>query len=307
MKKICIALIILGVLIAGWFFIQQSTQQQRSQSSVPSSLWNSFSWDTASAITIGTASLQKKDDSWRVEKDATWYPVRHNSIDQIESFFTDLRIKQRIAETAQKHTELEISDALGINVRIADSQNNTLSEFIIGKSGLDYASCYLRLKNKNSVYLVSPNCRFTFDQIDWRDLRIAPDIEASDIEKITITQNTRSRELSKQEDKLEWKENDTDLDAEKIRDILVSIIETDATDIIPSNNPSITPAFDSPFAQMILNKKDTTPIIITISAKVSDKEEYYVQGTNKEFTYTVPASRMEQQWLTPQEKLQKLP
>ncbi len=305
MKKIIISFIILALLIAGWFFVRQSTYQQKAASSLPSSLWNSFTWDSVTSLTIGTTTFKKENNSWQVQKESIWYPVQKNMTDQIASFFDDIKIQQRVAQTSQKHAELEVIEGIGTGVRIANDSNSPLAEFIIGKSGIDYASCYLRLKNQDTVYLVSPNCTFTFDHTDWRDLRIAPNVNASDIEKITITQNNISRDLAKQEGELEWKENNTDLDAEKMRELLVSIIETDATDMIPSNKPSITPGFDSPFAQILLNEKDTAPIIITIGSKISDKEERYVQGINKEFIYTVPVSRIDDQWLKSKDALKK--
>ena len=304
MKKIIIGLIILALLVAGWLFVRQSTYQQKTTSSLSSSLWNSFTWDNVTSLTIGTTTFKKENDLWQVQKNGAWYPAQKNVLDQIASFFVDITIQQRVAQTSQKHTELEVTDGIGIGVRIAND-NNPFAEFIVGKSGFDYSSCYLRLKNQDTVYLVSPNCRFTFDHTEWRDLRIAPNVNASDIEKITITQNNISRNLAKQEEKLEWKENDTDLDAEKMRDLLVAIIETDATDMIPSNTPSITPEFASPFAKIMLEGKDQSSIIITIGSKVSDKEERYVQGTNKEFIYTVPTSRVDEQWLKSKDALKK--
>ncbi|MBT7339397.1 MAG: DUF4340 domain-containing protein [Candidatus Jacksonbacteria bacterium] len=302
-RNLVVGVVILAVLAGFWFALGQTTQEKKSSNAVPDSLWQSFSWQDIQELTIRRVLFKKIDNTWKVEKDNNFFPITSGAIDQIENFFADSQLKGKVAQTTVKHTQLEVTAIQGIHVTASTSSKKVV-DVIVGKSGIDFSSCYIRKSDEDTVYLATPNCKFTFDKNEWRNLSIMPAVNNLQIEKISIEQDGAFRELLKQGETIEWKEGDIDLDAEKVKNLMSAITGTQAANILLSSEETAD-AFTTPKATIQLDIKDHDSITIIVGTEASGSEYYIQNPTKNEYVYTVSKTRVNDQWLIPIDELKK--
>ena len=301
-RKLIIGVVVLIALAGAWYAVQQTTQEKKSSSAVPSALWQSFSWSDIQEMTVKDVRFQKIDNAWKVEKDEEFFPIVAGAINQIEAYFLDAQLKGKVSQNSSKHEELQVSESSGIAVT-ASTSNKKVVDIIIG-GGFDSLSSYVRQSDEDTVYLVSPNGRHPFNKIEWRDLTLMPPVNNLQIEKISIEQSGTFRELIKQGETIEWKEGETDLDPEKVKTLMSALTDTQAADILlPSDDTK--DAFNTPKATIQLDIKDQNSTTLVVGTEASGSEYYLQNPDRSDYIFTVSKSRIDDQWLRSLENLKK--
>ena len=301
-RKLIIGVVVLIALAGAWYAVQQTTQEKKSSSAVPSALWQSFSWSDIQEMTVKDVRFQKIDNAWKVEKDEEFFPIVAGAINQIEAYFLDAQLKGKVSQNSSKHEELRVSESSGIAVT-ASTSNKKVVDIIIG-GGFDSLSSYVRQSDEDTVYLVSPNGRHPFNKIEWRDLTLMPPVNNLQIEKISIEQSGTFRELIKQGETIEWKEGETDLDPEKVKTLMSALTDTQAADILlPSDDTK--DAFNTPKATIQLDIKDQNSTTLVVGTEASGSEYYLQNPDRSDYIFTVSKSRIDDQWLRSLENLKK--
>jgi len=197
-KKVYILGVLL-LLIVGILVVQEKLRTQK-----PAEHQTRFMPDVSdksiSAITIkeGDAriSLKKKGDVWVVAKPqenassaaaslspivgdsskatstaSAGYPVDSASIVAAVEKLVTLEKSTLISENPEKQTIFEVDTVKGIVVEVFGSGEKFIGTVIIGKSGPDYNSHYIRKLGSNSVYMVPGGVRYAFftDLSRWRN------------------------------------------------------------------------------------------------------------------------------------------
>lgn len=161
-------------------------------------------------IREGTASvvLKRKGDAWTVQKPgasaaapaatpslspilnstsaaepgtAADFPVDSASITAALEKITSLKKSALISENREKQSLFEVDTIKGVQVEVVDNSGKQLGAFIIGKSGPDYNSNYIRQKGSSSVYMASGGIKYSFftDLTRWRNKSIVKFDKAS--------------------------------------------------------------------------------------------------------------------------------
>ena len=301
-RKLIIGVVVLIALAGAWYAVQQTTQEKKSSSAVPSALWQSFSWSDIQEMTVKDVRFQKIDNAWKVEKDEEFFPIVAGAINQIEAYFLDAQLKGKVSQNSSKHEELRVSESSGIAVT-ASTSNKKVVDIIIG-GGFDALSSYIKKSDEDIVYLVSPNGRHPFNKVEWRDLTIMQTVNNLQIEKISIEQEGIFRELIKQGETIEWKEGETDLDPEKVKTLMSVLTGTKASDIFAVSDDT-SDAFESPKATIQLDIKDQDSVTITVGKEAPDNEYYVHNPVRNDYLFTVSQTTIDDQWLQSLTNLKK--
>ncbi len=102
------------------------------------------------------------------------YPVDSASIASALEKLTSLKKDALVSENPEKQNIFEVDTGKGIRVDLEDNSGKSLGSFIIGKSGADYNSNYIRSKGSNAVYMAAGGIRYAFftDLDRWRNKSI---------------------------------------------------------------------------------------------------------------------------------------
>ena len=126
---------------------------------------------TDNTALLGSDSASATDSNGSAAKE---YPTDSAAITSILEKVTALKKNVKVSENPEKQKIFEVDSAKGIIVELADNSGKALGSFVIGKSGADYNSHYVRSMGSNSVYLAAGGIRnacFT-DLKRWRNKEI---------------------------------------------------------------------------------------------------------------------------------------
>ena len=203
-NKLAILVAVLAVLIG--IIVISNKLGNKKPSEAEQKFFPSLTEQSIGSITINEGEnrvkLRKKGDVWVVSKDggtspaqtaaagsllgtgdsssapspteAVEYPVDSASITAALEKVTSLKKTALISENPEKQSVFEVDSAKGISVVLSDGTGKTVGSFLIGKSGPDYNSNYIRVVGSNSVYMASGGIRYSFftDLDRWRDKAI---------------------------------------------------------------------------------------------------------------------------------------
>ena len=173
---------------------------------------------------LSGAMLTKNDKRWVVE--ATVTPLMVNLLNQegrpmpeavtwtadgsrIRSelgVFSGLYRGTLVSKNPRKRRLYQVDDEAGLHLQLFDLDDNNILDVVIGKSGPDFTSTYVRLANSNDVYLVPRPMtgRFSSKASDWRNRKLWS-VNVEMISGITIKSNKGNYSVNKEGDKDIWK------------------------------------------------------------------------------------------------------
>ncbi|MBN1578671.1 MAG: DUF4340 domain-containing protein [Chitinispirillaceae bacterium] len=119
-------------------------------------------------------SVQADSAEGEQKEASTEYPVDSASIASALEKITTIRKDALISENPEKQAVFEVDSSKGLLVELADNSGKALGSIIIGKSGADWNSNYVRFKGSNSVYMSRGGVRYSFftDLNRWRNKSI---------------------------------------------------------------------------------------------------------------------------------------
>lgn len=160
--------------------------------------------------------LVKDAGEWKVKSGDRLYRITQYKADQIFGSIEsgDEKEKEKKVELkgpftlelqarkAESHADFDLTAEKATDVKFFDSKDKLIAEVLLGKSGTDWQSTYIRMPGKDEVYLapVRLTDNFSGDDVNaWRDKRLFPDVKAENIYKIEVDDraNTRTFALAK--------------------------------------------------------------------------------------------------------------
>ncbi len=149
----------------------------------------------------GTSIIEKAEEMEKeaeVEKEPASNPLDNFPADSasIETVLEKLSIMKKdelISQNPEKQSLFEVDSTKGTRVEVWDSKNKLIGSFLIGKSGPDWSSHYVRTLGTDDVYSVSGSIKYSFftDENRWRDKTVMK-FDKSLAKKITITKKDTS-------------------------------------------------------------------------------------------------------------------
>jgi hypothetical protein len=175
-KTIILAAVLCFLLIV--FYLIEGPKKDATKQEHPLFL-SGFDRAQAAAVFLkskakGEISLRKKADGWSVAVNKKTYAADPASVDNLLDTAAKIRIESIVSRGPGKYQAFEVDAENGVDVRIDDAAQKSLAHFVVGKSGPDLFSTYLRLADAQQVVLASGMLKMAFERElkDWRNKTI---------------------------------------------------------------------------------------------------------------------------------------
>lgn len=176
-KKTLILAAVLGFLLI-LFYLSESPKKETEKSGPPLFI-PGFDKARAAAVIInskakGEISLRKKADGWIVAANKKTYAADTAAIDNLLETAAKIRVESVVSRSPGKFKAFEVDPENGVDVRIEDAAQKNIAHFVVGKSGPDLFSTYLRLADAQQVVLANGMLKMAFEREmkEWRDKTI---------------------------------------------------------------------------------------------------------------------------------------
>ena len=119
--------------------------------------------------------LQRTDGGWQVAADrGASYAADSSAVQTLFESLTELKTNSMVSRKPARHALYEVSPETGLYVEALDREKRTLAEVLIGKSGPNIFSTYVRTTDSDAVYLVDGILQNTTSKTlnEWRDKSI---------------------------------------------------------------------------------------------------------------------------------------
>jgi len=181
--------------------------------------YQKFSKENCSAFSIkdksGSVKIVKKGDKWVVSSGDSKtsgilqqkgllddYSADSESVASALEKIRTMKMDELISENKEKQTLLEVDTVNGTILEVWDNEKNSLGKVIIGKSGPDYNSQFVREMGSDKVFRTNETIKYSFftEKNRWRDKTIIK-CDKNIIKKIIIAKKGENAvEISKTKD-----------------------------------------------------------------------------------------------------------
>lgn len=103
----------------------------------------------------GTIVLQRADGGWQVTtEEKTFYAADSSAVQALLDSMAALKTNSIVSRNPDRHALYEVSPETGLHVKALNQEKQPLADLLIGKSGPNIFSTYVRAANSDAVYLV---------------------------------------------------------------------------------------------------------------------------------------------------------
>jgi len=276
-KKTIILFIILVLLgLFAWMDRPKNNVQ-------PLSLFPEFTTDTAALIHIHNkgedVTLAKTDKDWKIGDDKG-FPVDPELVKKALDSIAELKkAKNMVSKNPENQKLYEVDPNQSIEVKVSDSKKKLLADFLVGKTGPDFMSTYLRKAGSNEVLLCEGyHLRSAFSRTtkNWYDVNVCK-FTPEEISKITIATQDKKLTLKKEHDTWQLVDpNQAPANKSLADDIANTLARLRAIDLVREEKDKLAEYELSPPARQItVALNDGTEKKISIGKK-TDQNQYYV-------------------------------
>jgi hypothetical protein len=132
--------------------------------------------------------LQRTGGEWQVTADrGASYAANSSAVQALLEALTELKTNSMVSRKPARHALYEVSPETGLYVEALDREKRTLAEVLIGKSGPNIFSTYVRTTDSDAVYLVDGILQNTTSKTlnEWRDKSIFS-LDPEDVHAYTV-------------------------------------------------------------------------------------------------------------------------
>ena len=236
-------------------------------------------------------TIRKQDNRWYVAGKED-YPADLDQVERMIKKIQELKKSNLASRKKDKHPLFEVEEGKGLEVSLLGEKENLLARLLIGKTGPDFLSTYIRRADSDEVYLWEEYLRTDFDREvnGWRDRTIlefnpgevlALSInKAKENENISLTKDTQGN-WHLEEPFSRLAENS------RVEKLLANLVELRAADFPDEEKELGLSGIDNPTYQISLKLKDNRNNILTIGNKKEDSPYYYVKSDQKKYLFLV--------------------
>lgn len=166
---------ILIILIAAAYLWQGPVGEWQANRKKPKNFLAGLNIEQISAIDISapdlSLTLEKAGDKWKIAGTKEFYIKDDMAAGLFAELGKALKADLDIAGENKENKDKFQTGASGVKVALKQGET-VLVEFVVGKSGSDYASSYISLPEADKTYLVKANLNEVFARDDWYDKTI---------------------------------------------------------------------------------------------------------------------------------------
>ncbi|MEW5802384.1 MAG: DUF4340 domain-containing protein [bacterium] len=287
-KKTLFLFIFLALLVIVAYLLERPKDNNQ-----PLSLFPEFSMDTAALVDIHNKGenvvLAKVDKGWKIG-DEKGFPADPELVKKALESIKELKKANNIVSRNPENQNLyEVDPNKGIEVKVTDGNKKPLANFLVGKTGPDFMSTYLRKAGSQEVLLCDGyHLRSMFSRTtkNWYDLNVCT-FTPEEISKIEIVEGDKKLTLKKENDN--WQLTDPNQAPAKknlVDDMTNTLSRLRAIDLAVEETEKLAEYELSPPAKQItVALSDGTEKKIMVGKK-NDKNQYYVKA-DKDVLYLV--------------------
>jgi hypothetical protein len=159
----------------------------------PQPLFPDYKPETAARITIktdaGLTVLEKRDQVWLVTSEDS-LPAARQPLDELLAAVGTFSRKDRISSKLERQSQYQV-DSTGVAVTVKDGRGRVVASLVVGKTGPDYQSTYVRDTSTNDVILAQGRLGYIFNRgkRSWQDKRVFS-VDPADVAEVGVSKPT---------------------------------------------------------------------------------------------------------------------
>jgi hypothetical protein len=266
-KRVLLFAVVFISLAAIYFFMETSVGK-RNKKEGPKLLFPELKIEKAALIKIkstekGEFVLTKAKDVWQVKQNSQTYIASTDAVEKLLDKVAKMKIETVSSRNPKNFAAFEVSNEKGIETTILDSKNNSLAALVVGKSGPDLFSTYVRNKASNNVILTTGMLKTDFGRelSDWRNKKIYS-LKSSDITEYRVTDNMTTRFKKENDIWQAVKPELPDVNQETVKEAINKFADLEAAGFVYDNNTNY--GFNKPqkiITATLVDKNSQTLII----------------------------------------------
>ena len=174
MRRLSLFAIIFIVMAALYWFLEGPKIKDANRE--PNNLLSGLKSANVERINISSANsdaivLKRTDNEWQVTADLkTFYTADIPAVEALLESLAQLTTASMVSRNSDRHALYEVSPETGIQIEVLGG-GGTLANVLIGKSGPNIFSTYVRIAEKDEVYLVDGILQNAMSKTlnEWRD------------------------------------------------------------------------------------------------------------------------------------------
>jgi hypothetical protein len=224
------------------------------------------------------------------------YPADSAMISQMLDNLAKLKKEVLISENPAKQAMFEVDTLAGCHIEVFGQNGLSLGAVVLGKSGPDYSSIYVRAKNAKSVYQVPEVSRTTFpsDHKRWTDKSVLK-FDKTQATKLTLTKKGSPAMVIVKGDttRKNWqilepssKKGDTaQADSLKVDEILTALSTLTAADYEDRPLTDSATGLTDPSIRIAVTLANGTVRDVLIGNKNESQDKFWIRVPDKKFLY----------------------
>lgn len=250
-------------------------------------------------------TIKEREELTLVKQDGTWqvndYPASPTQIGDLFQALANSKVDTLVSKNPESHEKLGVAEDSGFLLAI--TQDDSTSEFIIGKPGPVIDSFYARKKDSHEVYLILSAVRDKLTQTvsEWRNKTLV-DLSGIEVKKLEITSSGESLIVAKTSDE-DWQITKADqqatLDKPTIDHLVSSLSPLDASGFLSEEETSEFKSARKKTVFTIFGIEENPIAKILFYEK--DENAWWAQVEDKETYYRIPAYKLTDVLLTPEQ------
>lgn len=241
----------------------------------------------------GDASLlEKRGEEWVVASQGG-FRADAEAVNALFEKVATIEAGNVISKSAEKRSLFEV-DSTGLWIKILAEGDKPVADFVIGKSGPDFQSNYVRPSDGDEVYLSSELIRSAFDKgrRGWRDRKILA-FAAEEVTAVRFTNGDTTIALRKGGEGMWTVEGDeTRVARAPILDGVLRTLSRYMTDDFADSVAADTAGFSPPARTIEVTLSAGEPQVLEVGAMKSPTQ-YWVRRKGQEMIFVVSKGRVE--------------
>jgi len=241
-------------------------------------------------------TLENRDNLWYL-LDKEDYPADSTIIAGVIKKIQGFKKINLASRKKDKHSLFEVKEGIGVEVTLFGSEKKELARFLIGKTGPDFLSTYIRKADSNDVYLYDDYLRGDFDKqvSNWRDKTILA-FNPTEVVTLTISKLKEKETIALTKDTQgNWQLEEPisslteNPPIEKILTILGNLRAADFADEEKEVQDS---GIDDPTYHITVRLKDNRKKTLLVGNK-QEKGQYYAKNDEKKYLFLLDQNTVE--------------
>jgi len=243
-----------------------------------------------------TTTLENRDKFWYI-LDKEEYPADSALVEGLIRKIQGFKKINLASRKKDKHSLFEVKEGMGVEVSLFGPEKKQLARFIIGKTGPDFLSTYIRKADADEVYLYDDYLRADFDRQvnDWRDKTL---LAFNPNEVVTLTIN----KLKEKETIVLTKDTQGNWQLEEpisslaenspTEKLLTTLGNLKAADFADEEKELKDSGIDDPTYQITVRLKDNRNKTLVVGNK-KEREQYYAKSNEKKYLFLLDRNTVE--------------